>query len=137
MFLKPLKCRYLSHRQHGNHRNTRIPLVLENGSRHHSSHDLHVNVWSYRSLVMRSLSGYEDLDLRGSDQFSFWCRISAEGFLGSLTFQVPTSYLINYSAIGRGESSLHLVALCFFLSRRTSSRLCHCVMIVCAPLCTF
>ena len=43
----------LSHRHHGDHRTTRTQLVLGNVMRHHHcSHDLHVNVWNYPSLVM-------------------------------------------------------------------------------------
>ena len=64
-------------------------------------------------------------------------------FLGSPTFQVPIhrTRSIILDTLGRVQLSLHLVALCLVpssltMSRRTSSRLCHCVMIVCAPMCT-
>ena len=55
LFLRLLRCRCLSHRHHGKHRNPRIQLVLGNVLRHlclHCCHDIHVIVWNYPSPVM-------------------------------------------------------------------------------------
>ena len=43
------------------------------------SHDLHVIVWSYSCDAI--LSGYEDLHLPGSDQFTLWGKMTPDEIL--------------------------------------------------------
>ena len=78
LFQRLLRCRCLSHRHHGKHRNPRIQLVLGNVLRHHClhcCHDLHVIVWSSCDAM---LSGYEYLHLPGSDQFTMWGKMTPD-----------------------------------------------------------
>ena len=84
LFQRLLRCRCLSHRHHGKHRNPRIQLVLGNVLRHHCllcCHDFHVIVWNYPSPVMLFWSGYEDLNLPGSDQFTMWGKMTPDEIL--------------------------------------------------------
>ena len=75
LFLCLLRCRCLSHRHHGKHRNPRFQLVLRNTLRHHChlcSHHLHVIVCTYLSLVMLFFQATRIFTCQGSDQFIVW-----------------------------------------------------------------
>ena len=105
LFLRLLRCRCLSHSHHGDHRKTRTLLVLGNVLRHHClhcSHDPHVNVWNYSSLVMLFCPATRILSHQ--DRINLPCGVGWD----LKRFQTNTLWQISVMLFERIQSSLSL-----------------------------